>query len=71
MVFQVLELRKEDAILNVPGVVGMGIGLTEDGKGLAFLVYCKELSPEARALGPHHLRGVPVRVIESGVFTAY
>ena len=66
-----IQARNEEAVFNVPGVVGMGIGLTEDSKGPAFVVYCKKQRPEARALVPHHLEGVPVRVIETGVFRAY
>ena len=66
-----IQTRNEEAIFSLPGVVGMGIGLTEDGKGPAFVVYCKKLRPEARALFPHHLEGVPVRLIETGVFRAY
>lgn len=66
-----IQARNEEAVFNVPGVVGMGIGLTEDGKVPAFVVYCKKLRPESRALFPHHLEGVPVRLIESGVFRAY
>ena len=57
--------------MNIPGVVGIGIGLTEDGKGLGFVVYCEKLTPEVRALVPNHLQDVPVRVIESGRFRAY
>ena len=66
-----IQAANEDAILNVPGVVGMGIGLTEDGKGLAFVVYCKKLTTQVRAMVPRHVEGVPVRLIESGVFRAY
>lgn len=66
-----IQARYEEAILKVHGVVGMGIGLTEDGKDLGFVGYCKKLTTEIRAMVPRNVEGVPVRLIESGVFRAY
>ena len=66
-----IQSANEEAIFNVPGVVGIGIGLMEDGESLGFVVYLKKLTTEVRAQVPTNLEGVPVRLIESGVFKAY
>lgn len=66
-----IQARHEDSIMDIPGVVGIGIGLTVDGKDMAFIVYVEKLMPSARAQVPDHIEGVPVRMIESGIFKAY
>lgn len=66
-----IQERHEDSVMNIPGVVGIGIGLTEDGKDLAFIVYVEKLTPAVEAQVPDRIEGVPVRIIESGIFKAY
>ena len=66
-----VQARHEDGVMGIPEVVGIGIGLTEDGKDLAFIIYVEKLTPSVKAQVPDHLEGVPVRMIESGIFKAY
>lgn len=66
-----IQAAKEKDVFQIPGVVGIGIGLMENGKDLGFVVYCEKLTPEVDSLVPYTLEGVPVRFIESGVFRAY
>lgn len=68
---KVIQARNENRVLEIPGVVGIGIGLAEDGKDLAFIVYVEKLTSAVRAQAPVHIEGVPIRMIESGVFKAY
>jgi len=66
-----VQARHEDGVMNIPGVVGIGIGLTDDGKDLAFIVYVERLTSAMKANVPDSIENVPVRLIESGVFKAY
>ncbi|MFQ5737958.1 MAG: hypothetical protein ACE5JX_03015 [Acidobacteriota bacterium] len=66
-----IQAREEPAIFRHRGVVGMSIGLAQNGEDLAFRVYVKAMTPELRGSLPRQLDGVPVRVIESGEFNAY
>jgi hypothetical protein len=66
-----VQARHEDGVMGIPGVVGIGIGLTEDGKDLAFIVYVEKLTAAVKAQVPDRIEGVPVRMIESGIFKAY
>lgn len=66
-----IQARHEDGIMDIPGVVGIGIGLTEDGADLAFIVYVEKVTSSVKVKVPSHVEGVPVRMIESGIFKAY
>jgi len=68
---QEIQARHENLVLAVPGVVGIGIGLTEEGKGLAFIVYVEKLTAALKVQLPEHIEGVPVRLFESGIIKAY
>ena len=70
-VLKQIQAANEEAIFHIPGIVGIGIGLMENGRDLGFVVYCEKLTPEVSSLVPHNLEGAPVRLIESGVFRAY
>jgi len=61
-----IQSRAEAAIFRLPGVVGMGIGATEDGRGLEFIVFVR-----TQTRVPDRVLGVPVRFVESGEFRAY
>ena len=59
--------KHEATLMNIPGVVGVGIGMTETGNDAAIHVYL-----DVQATGgtippdiPKHLDSVPVRVIQS------
>jgi hypothetical protein len=66
-----IQARNEHTLFGIPGIVGIGIGLTEDSKDLAFIVYVEKNSMNAVTLVPRKIEDVPVRVIESGMFRAY
>jgi hypothetical protein len=66
-----IQATNEDIVMDIPGVVGIGIGLTEDGKDMAFIVYVEKLTPSVKSQVPGSIEGVPVRLIESGIFEAY
>lgn len=63
--------RHEAAVMNAPGVVGMGVGLDEAGGGPAIIVYVSAMTAAARRATPSQLEGIPVRMIESGEFVAF
>jgi hypothetical protein len=63
--------RIESAFFRDPDVVGLGVGLADGGTGFALVVYVRgPEGPVASAL-PASVEGVPVRVVHSGVFSAY
>jgi hypothetical protein len=66
-----VQARHENSVFAIPGVVGLGIGLNEDGQGLAFIVYVEKMTDTVQTQLPYTIEGVPVRVIESGIFKAY
>ena len=68
---KVIQARNEESIMGIPGVVGIGIGLTEDGENLAFIIYVEKLNSTIKAHVPDRIENVPVRLIESGKFRAY
>ncbi|MFX0201119.1 MAG: hypothetical protein ACFFCW_33795 [Candidatus Hodarchaeota archaeon] len=37
-----IQTRHEDSVINIPGMVGIAIALTEDSKDLAFINLCGE-----------------------------
>ena len=63
--------RWENNILAIRGVVGMGIGLAEEGQDYAFVVFVKKKTLQVERLTPRRLEGVSVRLVESGEFEAY
>ncbi|MEW6213636.1 MAG: hypothetical protein AB1478_00285 [Nitrospirota bacterium] len=64
--------RHEKTILQIEGVVGTGIGLSETVLGQVVIeVYVKKPLHEIRHLIPEALEGVPVKIIETGEITAY
>jgi hypothetical protein len=66
-----IRARVEAAFFRHPDVVGLGVGRNEDKTGLALVTYVRGAEdPVARAL-PASVEGVPVRVVHSGVFSAY
>ncbi|MDP3955405.1 MAG: hypothetical protein Q8Q15_03530 [bacterium] len=57
--------RNERALFQVPGVVGVGVGI-----GPAIEVHISQDSEEARRQIPRKLDGVPVRVVVTGEIQA-
>ena len=65
-----IRARVESEFFADPQVVGLGVGLTEDGTGPALIVYSESAGQTAAAL-PASVDGVPVRVVHSDGFSAY
>jgi hypothetical protein len=60
--------NNEAHLFSLPGVVGVGIGLTEPGDALAIHVYLNGDVPEAsQAAIPPEVDGIPVRILETDV----
>ncbi len=63
--------RNEQAMMAVPGVVGIGVGASDVTPGQAVVeVYVEKATPAVRAAIPAHLDNVPVKVVETGEITA-
>lgn len=67
-----IKKRNEEAILQIEGVVGMGIGLSEKTHGQVVIeVYVKKPKHQMEHLFPKVLEGIPVQVVETGDIIAY
>ncbi len=62
--------RHEDAIMEIEGVVGMGIGQSADGTH-HLEIYVKKLTPGLEKQLPKSLEGVKVIIIETGEVRAF
>ncbi len=65
-----IQHQNEDAIMARRGVTGMGIGLDASGEKPAFIVFTEDDPATVRSV-PASIRGVPVRLVRSGVLTAH
>jgi hypothetical protein len=64
--------RHEESILDIDGVVGMGIGLSETVPGQFVIeVYTKNPTHRMRSLIPKTLESIPVKMIETGEIVAF
>jgi hypothetical protein len=62
----------EEGMLNVEGVVGIGIGLSETIPGEVVIeVYVEKPIDEMRQIIPDKLDGITVKIIETGEIVAY
>jgi hypothetical protein len=61
--------RYADQLMSRPGVIGVGVGNTEDGKGPAVVMYMDANTPGPPFV-PAQLDGVPVRVIRTDAFVS-
>ncbi|GIW41565.1 MAG: hypothetical protein KatS3mg076_2142 [Candidatus Binatia bacterium] len=64
-----VKARHEQELLDLPGVVGAGLGLDRSGRPTIEVYLARATSP-ARAALPRSLEGIPVRAVETGVFYA-
>ncbi len=64
-----VKARHEAALLRIPGVVGVGVGVAADGSGIVIQVYVEERTGDLEARIPDHLEDVPVEIIETGRVT--
>lgn len=61
-----VQRRNENTLFDNPGVVAVGVGLTEDGSGPAIHVYLNVEVPRASASAiSRQINGVPIRVFET------
>lgn len=64
--------RNEESILDIDGVVGMGIGLSETVPGQVVIeVYTKNPTHQMRRMIPKTLESIPVKMIETGEIIAF
>ncbi len=64
--------RHEDSILQIEGVVGLGIGVSETAPGVVVIeVYTKKPPHEMRHGIPDEIEGIPTRIIETGEIVAF
>jgi hypothetical protein len=64
--------RHEDRLLAIPGVIGVGVGVSEKAIGQAAIeIYVKETTEARRQTLPQSLDGVEVKTIETGEIRAY
>jgi hypothetical protein len=64
--------RYEEDILNIEGVVGIGIGLSETVPGEVVIeVYIEKPLYEMTQTIPDKLEGIPVKIVETGEIVAY
>jgi hypothetical protein len=64
-----VKARHEDALLRIPGVVGLGVGLASETDEVVIQVYTAGVAEQDRRLLPAVLEGIRVVVIETGEFT--
>jgi hypothetical protein len=57
----------DDALMAIPGVVGVSVGLLDDDKTLCLKVMVVQKTPELVRKIPATLEGYPVAVEETGV----
>ena len=64
--------RHEDRLLAVPGVVGLGVGVSQKPIGQAAIeIYVKEATESLNQALPRSIDGVEVKIIETGEIHAY
>jgi microsomal dipeptidase-like Zn-dependent dipeptidase len=62
----------EEAILNLEGVVGIGVGLSETvPEDVVIEVYVKKPAHEMKHVIPEMLEDVPVKIVETGEIVAF
>jgi hypothetical protein len=63
--------RHESDLSKIPGVIGTGIGAADQPGKVAIQVYVDHETPQIDSAVPTTLEGMPVKVIETGKFTAF
>ncbi len=57
--------QHQDRLLSIPGVVGVGLGLSDDGRPAVHVYFNPGTGPNQSATIPQELGGVPVKVLET------
>lgn len=60
--------RHTDALLLISGVVGTGIGRSEQTGRVVIQVYLEQATPELERAIPQELEGIPIEVVVTGAF---
>ena len=63
--------RHESDLFKIPGVIGTGIGAAGQPGKVAIQVYVDHETPQIDSAVPATLEGTPVKIIETGQFTAF
>jgi len=64
--------RHEGRLLAIPGVIGVGVGVSEKAIGQAAIeIYVKEATESLKQVLPKSLDGIEVKTIETGEIRAY
>lgn len=58
--------KHAEALMAIPGVEGMAVGLLDDGKTPCLQILVEKRTPELEARLPETLDGHPVVLVESG-----
>jgi len=66
-----VQASAEPLLFSNPNVTAVGIGLAEDGEGLAMIVYSKGNAARTARELPRRFRGAPVRVVRGEEYSAY
>ena len=61
-----VQQRHTDGLMQIPGVVGTGIGQSEKTGQVVIEVYLEKSTAALRRAIPHHLEGIPVRTHVTG-----
>ena len=61
-----VKARHEDALLGIPDVIGVGVGLAADGSGPVIQVYVAEATDQVLRDVPDRLEDVGVELVETG-----
>lgn len=64
-----IKKRRDQELMNIPGVVGTGLSRDSDGAPV-IEVYVERLSPKMEQSVPAELEGVRVRIVVTGAFQA-
>jgi hypothetical protein len=63
--------RHGDELLKLDDVTAVGIGAGPDSDQAGLVIFVKQDTPQVRKLLPKKIDGVPVQIVQSGIFQAY
>lgn len=66
---EAVQAHYEEKLMNIPGVVGIGIGLCNEQPCLKVMV--EQQTPELEAKIPNKLEGFPVEIEVTGMFDTF
>jgi hypothetical protein len=63
--------RHNPNLLSIAGVVGTGVGLSQETNEVVIEVYVEKRTPDLEGLLPRVLEGIPVKMVVTGKIYAY